>query len=123
MSTSKSTAHPHLSNAPFAQQRRRTIMACVNCRKRKMRCITTEQPPKNPCARCTKKGLPCEYVAADNDEDNQSPDPGFSTSQENSRGRPPMQPQSSGTAPPMPTLPLPYTMPPASEQTSTLFWN
>ncbi|KAJ7478265.1 hypothetical protein FB451DRAFT_1396049 [Mycena latifolia] len=51
--------------APFAiSMRRRTILACTNCRRRKIRCITTEQPPKNPCARCVKKGLSCEYVAA-----------------------------------------------------------
>ncbi|KAJ6535590.1 hypothetical protein B0H19DRAFT_1080053 [Mycena capillaripes] len=31
---------------------------------RKIRCITSEQPPRNPCARCTKKRLACEYVAA-----------------------------------------------------------
>ncbi|KAJ6528261.1 hypothetical protein DFH09DRAFT_1413761 [Mycena vulgaris] len=39
-------------------------MACSNCRKRKIRCKPTEQPPNNPCARCVKKNLTCEYVAA-----------------------------------------------------------
>ncbi|KAJ7493932.1 hypothetical protein FB451DRAFT_1164800 [Mycena latifolia] len=32
--------------------------------KRKIRCITTEQPPTNPCARCTKRNLCCQYLAA-----------------------------------------------------------
>ncbi|KAJ6467851.1 hypothetical protein C8R45DRAFT_1219021 [Mycena sanguinolenta] len=69
MSTSTtSTQH----RAPYALKRRRTLMACLNCRKRKLRCITTEQPPKNPCARCTKKNLPCEYVPATEHDDQSS---------------------------------------------------
>ncbi|KAJ7771301.1 hypothetical protein DFH07DRAFT_953470 [Mycena maculata] len=44
-------------------KRRRTIMACTNCRQRKVKCITTEQPPKDPCARCTRNQLTCEYVS------------------------------------------------------------
>ncbi|KAJ6537818.1 hypothetical protein B0H19DRAFT_1078937 [Mycena capillaripes] len=47
----------------FTVRRRRTIMACSYCRRRKIRCITTEQPPRNPCAYCTRKHLTCEYVA------------------------------------------------------------
>lgn len=30
-----------------------------------VQCITTEQPPTNPCAYCTRKHLTCEYVAVD----------------------------------------------------------
>ncbi|KAJ6541066.1 hypothetical protein DFH09DRAFT_1175059 [Mycena vulgaris] len=56
------------NSAPYALKRRRTIIACSHCRKRKIRCITTEQPPKNPCARCTKRNLACEYVAAPDQE-------------------------------------------------------
>ncbi|KAJ6456682.1 hypothetical protein C8R45DRAFT_1110802 [Mycena sanguinolenta] len=114
MSTSKSTARIDPNNTPFALQRRRTIMACLNCRKRKMRCITTEQPPKNPCARCTRKGLACEYVAAEHDEDSHCPEPRFPTPPESSanRGHPRTEPPSSWAAPSMPALPLPYTMPP-----------
>ncbi|KAJ7171463.1 hypothetical protein C8R46DRAFT_1033068 [Mycena filopes] len=52
------------SQLPFAVQRRRTIIACSICRKRKLRCLTTEQPPRNPSARCKRKGLQCEYVAS-----------------------------------------------------------
>ncbi|KAJ6570869.1 hypothetical protein DFH09DRAFT_1079851 [Mycena vulgaris] len=55
-------AQPH--HAPFVALGRRTIVACSNCRKRKIRCLTTEQPPKNPCARCVKRHLPCEYLGA-----------------------------------------------------------
>ncbi|KAJ7493955.1 hypothetical protein FB451DRAFT_1215760 [Mycena latifolia] len=61
--------------APFALKRRRTILACSHCRKRKIRCITTEQPPTNPCARCKKRNLCCEYVAAPDPEQEHSPPP------------------------------------------------
>ncbi|KAJ7466263.1 hypothetical protein B0H11DRAFT_1921990 [Mycena galericulata] len=65
MSNSAQPAHTHtLSHpVPFAIQRRRTIIACKNCRKRKIRCIPPEQPPQNPCARCARRKLPCEYVS------------------------------------------------------------
>ncbi|KAJ7685928.1 hypothetical protein B0H17DRAFT_1072941 [Mycena rosella] len=59
--------------APFALKRRRTILACSHCRKRKIRCITTEQPPKNPCARCARRHLPCEYIAAPDQERDPAP--------------------------------------------------
>ncbi|KAJ7724634.1 hypothetical protein B0H16DRAFT_1785623 [Mycena metata] len=49
--------------APLAIQRRRTTIACKICRGKKLRCITSEQPPKNPCARCKRKNLACEYVS------------------------------------------------------------
>ncbi|KAF7368371.1 C6 finger domain [Mycena venus] len=126
---STSSARNSQTNAPFALQRRRTLMACSNCRRRKMRCITTEQPPTNPCARCTKKGLPCEYVAVDQDDEpamSQSPELGSSALPESGghSRRPSMQgpawaaqPSAStnnssrgfGSAPPPP---LPYTGPP-----------
>ncbi|KAJ6550418.1 hypothetical protein DFH09DRAFT_1086683 [Mycena vulgaris] len=43
-------------------KRRRVIVACTNCRGRKVRCLTSEDPPQSPCQRCAKKGLACEYV-------------------------------------------------------------
>ncbi|KAJ7478286.1 hypothetical protein FB451DRAFT_1172621 [Mycena latifolia] len=118
--------------APFAiSMRRRTILACSNCRKRKIRCITTEQPPKNPCARCVKKGLTCEYVAAPEGEEHltsasrpQTPD-ASGAHRENSRANSghlsaPMNPAAfsggsgRGAAPP-----LPYTGPPPVTRTTT----
>ncbi|KAJ7115722.1 hypothetical protein C8R44DRAFT_739471 [Mycena epipterygia] len=42
--------------------RRRVVLACTNCRRRKIRCLTSEDPSKNPCERCVKKGLKCEYL-------------------------------------------------------------
>ncbi|KAJ7336890.1 hypothetical protein DFH08DRAFT_964848 [Mycena albidolilacea] len=95
-----------------------------NAPKRKIRCITTEQPPTNPCARCTKKGLPCEYmaVAPDDSTPSQSPDlvpsalPNSSRHSRHSSFQAPARPSSAasndfsrvlGMAPP-----LPYTGPP-----------
>ncbi|KAJ7113643.1 hypothetical protein C8R44DRAFT_741226 [Mycena epipterygia] len=72
MSTSTPSAQNSKDFTPFIIKRRRTILACSNCRRRKIRCITTEQPPTKPCQRCTKKGLHCEYVAATDYEDNPS---------------------------------------------------
>ncbi|KAJ7636363.1 hypothetical protein FB45DRAFT_864413 [Roridomyces roridus] len=42
-------------------RKRRRITPCSNCRHRKVKCITSEQPPVNPCQRCAKKNLDCEY--------------------------------------------------------------
>ncbi|KAJ6495226.1 hypothetical protein C8R45DRAFT_1094883 [Mycena sanguinolenta] len=125
MSTSNSTARTNPSTASFAVQRRRTIIACVNCRKRKIRCIPTEQPPKNPCARCTKKGLPCEYVTAEHEEDSHSSEPVFfNASREQYKSRSP-----SGAAVVVPGSPIdagtPFAIHDASApaQTSALFWD
>ncbi|KAJ7054312.1 hypothetical protein C8F01DRAFT_502492 [Mycena amicta] len=43
-------------------QRTRVAIACRNCRRRKIRCNTSEDPPVNPCQRCRAKGLNCEYI-------------------------------------------------------------
>ncbi|KAJ7779483.1 hypothetical protein DFH07DRAFT_765763 [Mycena maculata] len=46
---------------PVFMKRRRIYVACLNCRRRKIRCIATEET--EPCERCTKKKLTCEYMA------------------------------------------------------------
>ncbi|KAJ7095293.1 hypothetical protein B0H15DRAFT_104663 [Mycena belliarum] len=61
-----------ITSSGLNNRRRRAMIACTNCRRRKIKCITTEEPPKNPCARCTKRSLPCEYVAVE--EDSPTPD-------------------------------------------------
>ncbi|KAJ7184971.1 hypothetical protein C8R46DRAFT_1300679 [Mycena filopes] len=60
---------------------RRTLLACRNCRQKKTRCITTEQPPTHPCQNCQAKGLTCEYIAVP-DSVPSSPDPSDSDPQE-----------------------------------------
>ncbi|KAJ7085127.1 hypothetical protein B0H15DRAFT_802083 [Mycena belliarum] len=42
-------------------QPRRIYIACLNCRARKVKCISPEDGTS--CARCTKKGVQCEYLA------------------------------------------------------------
>ncbi|KAJ6538593.1 hypothetical protein B0H10DRAFT_46382 [Mycena sp. CBHHK59/15] len=51
----------------MSSRRRRAMIACTNCRKRKIKCVTAEEPPRNPCARCSKRRLECVYVAVDED--------------------------------------------------------
>ncbi|KAF5338830.1 hypothetical protein D9758_012083 [Tetrapyrgos nigripes] len=60
----------HSSLSSQAQQssfiptgRRRAQIACRNCRRRKVKCVTNEEPPHDPCERCTRMSLVCEYVA------------------------------------------------------------
>ncbi|KAJ7662503.1 hypothetical protein B0H17DRAFT_1144290 [Mycena rosella] len=47
--------------------RKRVYMACVHCRKRKVRCIT--EAPDTPCERCARKALRCEYLSVSNQPD------------------------------------------------------
>ncbi|KAJ7624037.1 hypothetical protein DFH06DRAFT_1305206 [Mycena polygramma] len=56
------TSLPPAVLPPLLFTRRRVIIACTNCRKRRVKCLTPEDPPLNPCERCVKKGLRCEYV-------------------------------------------------------------
>ncbi|KAJ7685903.1 hypothetical protein B0H17DRAFT_1137248 [Mycena rosella] len=53
--------------AQHPAKRRRTVLACTHCRKRKVRCVTKEQPPQSPCDRCAKRGFTCEYSLAERD--------------------------------------------------------
>ncbi|KAJ6504946.1 hypothetical protein DFH09DRAFT_1439689 [Mycena vulgaris] len=61
---------------PVPHRRGRTLLACSHCRKQKIRCITTEQPPLHPCARCVKRKLTCTYVAVPDQEVDSPPDGG-----------------------------------------------
>ncbi|KAJ7633725.1 hypothetical protein B0H17DRAFT_1149893 [Mycena rosella] len=44
--------------------RRRVYIACLNCRKRKVKCLTDESD-KKPCGRCIRHGLACQYLPVD----------------------------------------------------------
>ncbi|KAF8192759.1 hypothetical protein K438DRAFT_856887 [Mycena galopus ATCC 62051] len=46
----------------FVLRRRRTNVACTSCRKRKIKCITFDDPQQEPCERCARRGLACRYT-------------------------------------------------------------
>ncbi|KAF7324931.1 C6 finger domain [Mycena kentingensis (nom. inval.)] len=50
-----------MSNATTHQRRPKAYMACLNCRKRKIRCKTNDYED-GPCERCVRKKLDCQYV-------------------------------------------------------------
>ncbi|KAJ7048738.1 hypothetical protein C8F01DRAFT_1379474 [Mycena amicta] len=47
-------------------RRTRVYVACLNCRKRKTKCMTDATADK-PCTRCVKHGLQCTYAPIDHD--------------------------------------------------------
>ncbi|KAJ6514299.1 hypothetical protein C8R47DRAFT_1090882 [Mycena vitilis] len=49
-------------------KRRRAYVACTNCRKRKVKCITLSEVDYRPCTRCAQKGLKCEYFTVPEDD-------------------------------------------------------
>ncbi|KAJ7785200.1 hypothetical protein DFH07DRAFT_975751 [Mycena maculata] len=55
--------------------RKRAYIACSNCRRRKIKCINNNgESGRNPCERCSKRGLDCEYVTVSEQlEDDLSP--------------------------------------------------
>ncbi|KAF7326434.1 C6 finger domain [Mycena sanguinolenta] len=76
--TTTSAASPSIltdvpTSALLNNRRRRAMIACINCRRRKIKCVTSEEPPQHPCARCTKRGLVCEYAAVDESTTPESP--------------------------------------------------
>ncbi|KAJ7112287.1 hypothetical protein C8R44DRAFT_741976 [Mycena epipterygia] len=73
MSTTTSPTRNPQDSVPFRSRPRRTLVACSNCRRLKRKCITKERLTRNPCARCTKRGLPCEYIAVA-EQEKSSPD-------------------------------------------------
>ncbi|KAJ7032211.1 hypothetical protein C8F04DRAFT_1185267 [Mycena alexandri] len=113
MSTPGAPGHSSSSQrpAPLTLIRRRTLIACSNCRRRKLRCIPAEQqPPNGPCTRCLKRGLQCEYVATTESNSPHTPEYPSSDIPESQAMPRPSPPDSSygrGAAPP-----LPYTLPP-----------
>ncbi|KAF7301349.1 C6 finger domain [Mycena indigotica] len=63
------------SASVLSSRRRRGLIACTNCRHRKIKCVTTEEPPRRPCQRCTKRGLTCQYVPVDEEPQTDSKTP------------------------------------------------
>ncbi|KAJ7368205.1 hypothetical protein DFH08DRAFT_18435 [Mycena albidolilacea] len=75
------------TSALLNTRRKRAMIACKLCRKRKIKCVTTEEPPRHPCARCTKRGLTCEYVAVEEEEPDSPLHPMFPPSYGNAAPR------------------------------------
>ncbi|KAJ7485919.1 hypothetical protein FB451DRAFT_1433020 [Mycena latifolia] len=53
-------------------KRRRAYVACVACRKRKIKCVTASDADYDPCTRCKQKGIQCEFTAVPDDDDSSS---------------------------------------------------
>ncbi|KAJ7143985.1 hypothetical protein C8R44DRAFT_864984 [Mycena epipterygia] len=53
---------PSASSNTFIK-RRRTYIACLNCRQRKIKCVTPSDADYAPCTRCAQKGVPCQFIA------------------------------------------------------------
>ncbi|KAJ7798911.1 hypothetical protein B0H14DRAFT_3156729 [Mycena olivaceomarginata] len=49
--------------ADLFEQDKRVVIACSNCRERKVKCMA--RPQEQPCMRCEKHGLLCEYMATE----------------------------------------------------------
>ncbi|KAJ6501395.1 hypothetical protein DFH09DRAFT_1335941 [Mycena vulgaris] len=52
---------PPDSTMPWLMPAKRTHLACLNCRRRKIKCFSADET--KPCARCAAKSLICEYMA------------------------------------------------------------
>ncbi|KAJ7275750.1 hypothetical protein C8J57DRAFT_1589863 [Mycena rebaudengoi] len=66
---SASTSQP--PSSPFVK-RRRAYVACTNCRQRKVRCVSPSEVGDEPCNRCSKRGLKCEYIAIPDNQETSS---------------------------------------------------
>ncbi|KAJ6532958.1 hypothetical protein B0H19DRAFT_1272626 [Mycena capillaripes] len=65
---------PDASSNPF-MKRRRAYVACSNCRKRKIKCVTVSEVDYRPCTRCAQKGLKCEYFTTPEDDQSDTVSP------------------------------------------------
>ncbi|KAJ6486977.1 hypothetical protein C8R45DRAFT_1145705 [Mycena sanguinolenta] len=68
---SSSSTSPTTSS--LFMKRRRAYVACGNCRRRKVKCITPSEVDYKPCTRCAQKGLKCEYFPGLGDEPSLEP--------------------------------------------------
>ncbi|KAJ7205020.1 hypothetical protein GGX14DRAFT_397953 [Mycena pura] len=59
-------SHSPENLSSFAQRRsRRVYIACLNCRKRKTKCVTDDDADEKPCKRCVENRLECKYIPVD----------------------------------------------------------
>ncbi|KAJ6536942.1 hypothetical protein B0H19DRAFT_1079341 [Mycena capillaripes] len=52
-----------------SKERRRAYVACLACRKRKVKCVTPSDDDDTPCTRCKSRGQQCEFRAVPDGED------------------------------------------------------
>ncbi|KAJ7238136.1 hypothetical protein B0H12DRAFT_1137904 [Mycena haematopus] len=64
---------------PSPYKRTRVFLACLNCRKRKIKCLTNDGQ-ETPCDRCVKKGLKCEYSPVADEQERATHGAGYSSS-------------------------------------------
>ncbi|KAJ6543698.1 hypothetical protein DFH09DRAFT_1321891 [Mycena vulgaris] len=57
---------PPDSTMPWLMPAKRTHLACLNCRRRKIKCFSADET--KPCARCAAKSLICEYMAVSEEQ-------------------------------------------------------
>ncbi|KAJ7024487.1 hypothetical protein C8F04DRAFT_1254389 [Mycena alexandri] len=62
-----SSSTPGKPSNPFMKPRR-AYVACAQCRKRKIKCVSVSDIDYRPCTRCAAKGLKCEYFAVPEDD-------------------------------------------------------
>ncbi|KAJ6598275.1 hypothetical protein DFH09DRAFT_1304081 [Mycena vulgaris] len=78
---------------PSSRGHRRGRIACLNCRKRKIKCVTADDHPHSPCKRCSQYGSPCEFVSV-SEEEASSPEP--PPPENGAKWLPPLGPESYG---------------------------
>ncbi|CAK5284675.1 unnamed protein product [Mycena citricolor] len=98
-----------LEGAPI----RRMPMACVNCRRRKIKCVTSTKQPSAPCERCTKRKLDCEFVPVSESAEQVAPHRRSTLG----GGKPPRRPDAESEI----YLHAPYPIPAAGPETAQ--WN
>ncbi|KAJ7767801.1 hypothetical protein B0H16DRAFT_337820 [Mycena metata] len=82
MSSSSTPSNPFM-------KRRRAYVACAQCRKRKIKCVSVSEVDYRPCTRCAAKGLKCEYFAVpedDNPSQADTPPPEFQAAHHSQQG-------------------------------------
>ncbi|KAJ7493929.1 hypothetical protein FB451DRAFT_1164797 [Mycena latifolia] len=121
MSTSNEQEDNPQGSSPLRIKQRRAGLACTNCRRRKIRCLSNERFPTQPCERCRRRHLTCEYLRIAEKEEHSnpaSPPPDSFLSDPPEVGGIPMASTPPGPAAPNfsrglgSAPPLPYTGPP-----------
>lgn len=56
-----------IPDPPLKKKSGRISLACTNCRKRKIKCDTNDDIPPEPCGRCVKNKLLCQYLTVAED--------------------------------------------------------